>query len=73
LTPEDILVKAQLHHAHEEKKGEVYASEFASGNLFRSIHLPKKIDPDKVKAEFKNGMLSLRAPVSAEARAKKVA
>jgi HSP20 family molecular chaperone IbpA len=30
-------------------------SEFASGNLFRSIHLPKKIDPGKVKAEFKNG------------------
>jgi len=72
VTPEDILVKADVHHEHEEKKGEVYACEFASGNLFRSIHLPKKIDPDKVKAEFKNGMLSLKAPVAAEARAKKV-
>ena len=72
VTPEDILVKADVHHEHEEKKGEVYACEFASGNLFRSIHLPKKIDPDKVKAEFKNGMLRLKAPVAAEARAKKV-
>jgi len=72
VTAEDILVKADVHHEHMEKKGDVYACEFASGNLFRSIHLPKKIDPDKVKAEFKNGMLSLKAPVAQEARAKKV-
>ena len=72
VTPEDILVKADVHHEHKEKKVDVYACEFASGNLFRSIHLPKRIDPDKVKAEFKNGMLSLKAPVAAEARAKKV-
>ena len=72
VTSEDILVKADVHHEHKEKKGDVYACEFASGNLFRSIHLPKKIDPDKVKAEFKNGMLSLKAAVAEEARAKKV-
>ena len=72
VTPEDILVKADVRHEHKEKKGEVYACEFASGNLFRSIHLPKKINADKVKAEFKNGMLSLKAPVAEEARAKKV-
>jgi HSP20 family protein len=72
VTPEDILVKADLHHQHKEKKGEVYVCEFASGNLFRSIHFPKKINPDKVKAEFKNGMLSLKAPVAEEARAKKI-
>ena len=73
VTPEDILVKANIHHEHKEEKGEVYVCEFASGNLFRSIHLPKKIDADKVKAEFKNGVLTLKAPVSEEARAKKVA
>ncbi len=72
VTPEDILVKADLHHEHKEKKGEVYACEFASGNLFRTVHLPKKIDPDKVKAEFKNGMLSLKAPIAQESRAKKI-
>ena len=72
VTPEDILVRADVHHEHKEKKGEVYVCEFASGNLFRSIHLPKKIDADKVKAEFKNGMLTLKAPVAEEARAKKV-
>jgi HSP20 family protein len=72
VTPDDILVKADVHHEHKEKKGEVYACEFAAGNVFRSIQLPKRIDVDKVKAEFKNGMLSLRAPVAEEARRKEV-
>jgi HSP20 family protein len=72
VTPEDILVKADLHHEHKEEKGEVYTCEFASGNLFRSVHLPKKIDPEKVKAEFKNGIVSLKAPVAEAARAKKI-
>lgn len=72
VTPDDILIRADVHHEHKEKKGDVYICEFAHGNLFRSIHLPKKIDPDKVKAEFKNGLLTLNAPVAEEARAKKV-
>ena len=72
VTPEDILIKAEVHHEHNEKKGEVHMCEFAQGNLFRSIHLPKKIDSEKVKAEFKNGMLTLNAPVAKEALAKKV-
>jgi HSP20 family protein len=72
VTPEVILVKAEVRHEHEEDSG-VYACEFASGNLFRSIHLPKKIDAEQVKAEFKNGILTLKAPVAVEARAKKVA
>jgi HSP20 family protein len=72
VTPDDILIRADVHHEHKEKKGEVHVCEFAHGNLFRSIHLPKKIDTDKVKAEFKNGLLTLNAPVAEEARAKKV-
>jgi HSP20 family protein len=72
VTPEDILIRADVHHEHRKEEGEVHICEFAHGNLFRSIHLPKKIEPDKVKAEFKNGLLTLNAPVAEEARAKKV-
>jgi HSP20 family protein len=72
VTPEDIFVKAEVSHEHRETKGKVHVCEFESGNLFRAVHLPKRIDPDKVKAEFKNGMLSLTAAVAEESRAKKV-
>ena len=72
VTPEDIVLKADIQHEHEEKKGTVHICEFQSGRMFRSIHLPKRINPDKVKAEFKNGLLRLTAEVAAEARAKKI-
>jgi HSP20 family protein len=72
VTADDILIKAETNHEHKETKSEVHFCEFASGNLFRSIRLPKPIDTDKVKAELKNGLLTLKAPIAAEARAKKV-
>src|SRR5215510_12919205 len=72
VTPEDIVLKADIQHEHEEKKGTVHICEFQSGRMFRSIHLPKRINPDKVKAEFRNGLLRLTAEVAAEARPKKI-
>jgi HSP20 family protein len=72
VTPEYVLVKAETQHEHKEEKGKVHVCEFTSGNMFRSVHLPKKIDPDKVKAQFKNGMLSLTAEIAKEAQARKI-
>jgi len=50
----------------------VHTCEFRSGSLFRAVQLPKKIDPDKVKAELKNGMLLLTADIAEPSRARKV-
>jgi HSP20 family protein len=72
VTPEDILVRAELKHAHDESKGTVHVCEFSSGSMFRAVHLPRKIDPDKVKAEFRDGMLNVKAAVAEESRIKKV-
>jgi HSP20 family molecular chaperone IbpA len=72
VTPEYVLVKAETRHEHKEETGQVHVCEFTSGNMFRSIRLPKKIDPDKVQAEFKNGMLSITAKLAKEAQARKI-
>jgi len=72
VTPEDIVLKADTHHEHRAGKGIVHHCEFQSGRMFRAIHLPKKIDPNKVKAEIKNGLLRLTAEVAEEGRAKKI-
>jgi HSP20 family protein len=72
VTPEDIVLKAETEHSHTDQKGIVHYCEFESGKMFRAIHLPKKIDPDKVKAEFKNGLLRLTAEVAAEARSRTI-
>ena len=72
VTPEDIVLKADIQHEHKEKKGTLHICEFESGRMYRSIHLPKRVNPDKVKAEFNNGLLRLTAEIAAEARAKKI-
>jgi HSP20 family protein len=71
VTPEDIILKAETQHQHQEQKGTVHICEFRTGMMFRSIHLPTKINPDKVKAEFSNGLLRLTAQIAQEARARK--
>jgi HSP20 family protein len=72
VTPEDIVLQANTEHKHTDEKGIVHYCEFEAGKMFRAIHLPKKINPDKVKAEFKNGLLRLTAEVAAESRAKTI-
>ena len=71
VTPEDIILKAETQHQHQEEKGTVHICEFKTGMMFRSIHLPTKINPDRVKAEFNNGLLRLTAQIAQETRAKK--
>jgi HSP20 family molecular chaperone IbpA len=68
VTPEDIVLTAETRHEHTDQKGIVHYCEFESGKMFRTIQLPKRINPDKVKAEFKNGLLRLTAEI-AEVRA----
>ena len=72
VTPEDVVLKAETRHEHTEHKGVIHYCEFQSGNMFRSIHLPKKINPDKVKAEFKDGLLRLTAEIAEHQQAKKI-
>jgi HSP20 family molecular chaperone IbpA len=68
VTPDDLLVKGDVHHEHKEERGQVHACEFESGSIFRAIRFPKKINPKKVTAEFKNGMLHIKAPIALEPR-----
>jgi HSP20 family protein len=71
VTPEDILITADVNHRHEAQEGTVHLCEFERGRLFRAVHLPAPIDPDSVKAECRDGLLRLTAVV-ARAEPKKV-
>src|SRR5262245_1220095 len=72
VTPEHLLVRGEFRHEHAAEEGKVHTCEFEVGSLFRVVHFPKKIDPDKVKADFKNGILRVKAAIPEEPKRKKV-
>lgn len=72
VTSEDLLVKAETRTEKKDEKSDIHTSELQVGSLFRSIHFPKKVDANKVKAEIKNGLLTIIAPIAEEARSRKV-
>ena len=70
-TDEDIVIQAEIRHEHPEGEG-VHSCEFQCGSMFRTIHFPKKIETEAIKAEFKNGILKIQAPASKDPVARKI-
>jgi len=71
----DVQVSGNLltiNAEHKEQDNEKHASRFSYGALHRSFTLPQGIDSDKIKAEYKNGVLELLLPKSEGARAKRI-
>ena len=50
-----------------------YAYEVSYGSFSRSFTLPDGVDADHVKADLKNGVLTLHVPKKAEAQPRKIA
>lgn len=72
ITPEDMLIKADIQHTHRPDEGIVTVCEFTAGQLFRSVHFPQRVDPDSASAEYRNGMLRITASIAAPSPQKKV-
>lgn len=68
VTPDDLLIEAEVHHEHKPGEQTVHVCEFAHGKLFRRVHFPRPVDPDKVQATFKDGLLTVTAPIREKAR-----
>lgn len=71
VTPVDLLIKGNGAHDHRQEAGRVHVCEFSHGQLFRSIHFPVLIDPAKATADYRNGLLTITAPIEQAEVAKK--
>jgi HSP20 family molecular chaperone IbpA len=68
VTPGELLLAADVHHSDRDQDGEVVLCEFVNGPLFRSYKFPEPIDPSRVSAECRNGLLRVTAPLAQPAR-----
>lgn len=64
VTPKELVLAAHVHHSDREQEGDVVLCEFANGPLFRSYTFPEPIDPARVSAEYRNGLLRVTAPLA---------
>ncbi len=56
----------------EEQKGHCVVSERFFGSFSRKVVLPEGIKADEIKAEYKNGVLSIDVPLSETKQPKKI-
>lgn len=59
-----ITLSGEYRAQNEEKNEQVYKSEFYEGRFERIVGLPQKIDHQKAKADYKDGILTLTLPKS---------
>ncbi len=71
VTPERIVISGETKKESEIREDFFYRSEREFGKFHRVIQLPEHIVDDAVKATFKNGILTIRAPLAAPANGKK--
>jgi HSP20 family protein len=57
-----LTLKGERATDNEVKTGDYYRRERSFGKFERSFALPADIDPDKIKADFRDGVLKLNIP-----------
>lgn len=67
LTRDSLSIKGQKKEEKEDKGKDYYRMERSYGSFSRTIPLPSEIDMDKVKAEFKKGILTVTLPKTEKA------
>ena len=74
VTVEDgvLTIQGERKQEKEEKGKRYHRIERSYGSFVRSFSLPDVIDEEKVKAEFKDGVLSLHLPKSEKAMPKAI-
>ena len=67
-----VTIKGKTKREKKEEKGDYYRSELYQGSFARTVTLPSEVDSDKVKANFKDGVLELKMPKIAQSKRRSV-
>jgi HSP20 family protein len=72
LSENRLSISGKRESEKTEQGDTFYTSERSYGSFTRSFTLPEGVDRDKLRAELKNGVLSVTAPKRPEAQPKKI-
>ena len=74
ITIEDgmVTMRGERKQEKEEKNKKFHRIERSYGSFIRSFRMPDDVDESAIKAEFKDGMISVTLPKSAKAKAKAI-
>jgi len=67
-----LSIRGERTLSNESKEANYVHSELTYGSFERNILLPEGVDPDKLAAEYRNGVLEVTAPVSAAALPRRI-
>jgi HSP20 family protein len=67
-----LTIKGERKQEEEVKKENYYRLERCYGSFQRSVRLSTDVDPNKVKATYKDGVLKITLPKSEEVKPKKI-
>ena len=67
-----LTLKGEKKASTEVKDEQFHHVERRYGSFSRSFSLPQTVDPDKVSAEYKQGVLAVRLPLREEARPRSI-
>ena len=58
-----LVLEGERRQESEENQGGVYRSERSYGRFYRTIPLPDGVNPEQVRASFKDGVLEVTVPM----------
>ena len=67
-----LTISGEHEFSNEQNESGLVHTEFAYGSFERDIELPDGVDPQKITAESRNGILEIAAPIAAAALPRRV-
>lgn len=67
-----LTIKGEKKAEHEEKEENYHLVERSYGSFSRAMKLPVAVDPEKVEATYKNGVLTVVLPKKEEVKPKAI-
>lgn len=67
-----LHLKGERKHERKEEGDDYYINEINYGSFHRALTLPSTVDMEKVKAEYKDGVLEIVLPKKEETKAKRI-